>query len=636
MKRSLYITGLLLSLALILPRFTHAQTADEAQVIEDIIKRGVPGVQAVITADKNKTSAFPLVPISAPALEAPQSGITIFGYNTGITWNDLAMTLAKQVVNNILNSTIKWMNSGFPNGGPAYVSDPEGYFRNLGNGILGDELNKLSKGVLCSPFQAKVTLALRQASLGSDYSPQCTLSGIAKNYDNFINNFQEGGWSAFFDITQNDGNNPYGAFANAQISINNKVQASAEASTKELSWGQGFLSQKTCKKYNISKEDALKWLNDHPDDPLGVPPGFVAGKDFGACIEYGPILTPGATIKTHLDVSLPANNFIRQLVDADTFDKLLNALINGSIQRFVFGPNGLLGKSSSSVNSDTRSTGSQPVSPVSCSASVERATANEDVVSWFVTTSLSNAKVDIVWKDDSGTLNGKTGLMATTTYKTGGQFGASVTATITKIDDYGQPVTDPAPTTRVYSCSNVVKVSQYHPLQVSCSANTPRIAMSSAKTVSDPVTWTAKISGGSGKYTVVTWDGDQQVPPSLSGLPSKIFPYELTPEQVNLPSINWCYRSGEAGSATVPHLGSSCDDFAKSGVHSGVTIQKLSKDPAGTATNPLYTSTLTRVYFRDPKSNLGSVKANITVWDADNLLEPVTNYQCPAVPVLDN
>ena len=49
MKRNPYIIGILLSLVFIMPKVLHAQ---DATTIEEIIKRGVPGVQTIINADK--------------------------------------------------------------------------------------------------------------------------------------------------------------------------------------------------------------------------------------------------------------------------------------------------------------------------------------------------------------------------------------------------------------------------------------------------------------------------------------------------------------------------------------------------------------------------------------------------------
>lgn len=587
---------------------------------------------------------FPAVPITNPRQDAKETGIHVLGISIPISWNQLAITLGKTVLNQVVDSTVNWMNSGFDkNNNPAFVTDPGSFFGNIANGVVGEELDRLSHGVLCSPFQAKLIISIRQTNQGTQYSPQCTLSGIVKNYNNFINDFKEGGWDSFFAITQNDANNPFGAFINAELTINNKALASVNSATQEISWGSGFKSLRACKKYNGDGSNLQEWISNHLDDN-SYPPGYDPKFAPGACIEYEPVSTPGATIKSHLDEALPANNYIRQIVSADQFDKLLTALGNGLLRRFVTGPEGLLGKASAS--SDTSGTGqTNPTAPVTCSPSTQRATAGEDVITWSANSSYdSDTLVSFVWVDTysgaDGSVNGKSGASATTTYNTKGIKTASVTASIIKLDDIGQP-TDSA-LERTYQCANTVNVSVNHPLQVSCIADRPRITIPIGTDKSDPVTYTAKITGGSGVFTVIKWDGDQQVPPKASGLANTVFPYELTQELSNSPLITWCY--GDTGGVNfAQHTGKACDTyFANNGLkganfRTGVTQQKLTQDASSTPKLPVFNSTLSRIYFKADSGNLGAVKTTITVFDADELLEPITKFDCPAsaIPVLD-
>jgi hypothetical protein len=640
-SRSFIYLAVLLILALS-PFHTHAQS------LPDIPLPGVqliPGATKLIDLNKATINKIPTVPTNDLNANAKSSGIVIpfINLNIGVSWNQLALNISKIVVNQLVDKTVVWMQSGFE-GSPAYVADPKSYFGNLANGVLGDELNKLSKGVLCTPFQAKITLAIRKASVGGDYSPQCTLSGIVKNYDNFINSFQEGGWESWFAITQNSSNNPFGALADAQLTVNGKVDAEVSSASQEVAWGSGFKSQQLCKKKNISKEEALAWLNAHPDD-TSTPPGFVPGKDFGACIEYGDVMTPGATIKSHLDAVLPANAFLGQVLSAESFDKLLTALGNGLLQRFVFKGGGLLGKApAGSSGGGSGPTPTEPTNPITCSASIERATAKEDIVTWSYSSSFpQQTQVDVVWGDtytkDQGSINGQTGSSATTTYLVKGEKHAFVTASTTQLDDVGEYMPSTHKEGRVVDCSNTVKVSENHPLQVQCTVDTSRITIPPNADKSDGVTYTATIRGGSGSYTLIKWDGDQKTPPNASGLANTIFPYELTQAQSNLPAINWCY--GDTGGIVLPHTGSQCDAYYKlaglkgANMRTGVTVQKLTQDTTvSSPTFPVFNSTLSRIYFKDSKSNLGSVKATITVFDADPLLEQAV-HECPSVPVLD-
>lgn len=641
MMRTFTRTGALILLVLLVisPLHVDAQNIGIDQL---------PATMTLINRGKTALNFVPAVPTNDKS-NAKDLGISVLGVTIPISWNQLALTLAKTVVNQVVDSTAAWMASGFDKDhNPAFVVEPWRYFGNIGNGVLGDELNKLSKGVLCSPFQAKVVIAIRNANIGNTgYSPQCKLTGIVKNFDNFVksfNGFSDGGWNAFFAITQNSGNNPYGAFIDAQLQISNKVAVSVNSASKELDWGSGFKSQKECKKYNTSVEDVRKWLEAHPND-TSDPPGFDRDHAPGACLEYGPILTPGATLKSHLDEALPANVFLRQLTTADQFNKILTALGSGLLQRFVTGPKGLLGsKAVKAGGSDDDSGSVEPTSPVTCSASVTRATAKEDVVVWNATTAYdADTVTTFVWSDKTsptdGNLTGKKGASATTTYFTKGIKQAAVTASSTKLDELGNPIPN-SHIERTYTCSNTVTVSLNHPLQVSCVASTPRITIPIGVDKSEPVTYTATITGGSGKYTVIKWDGQQAVPPTTSGLANAIFPYELSEAQTNATTTTWCYGNTPTGTG---HMGTLCDAYYKqyglkgNAMRTGVTLQTLFKDAtSSTPTLPVYTASLSRIYFRD-KDNLGSVNTTITIFDDDVLLEPVTKKECPVtpIPVLD-
>ncbi|MDB5194815.1 MAG: hypothetical protein JWN50_829 [Parcubacteria group bacterium] len=558
----------------------------------------LPAIQTTITGANSILNQIPTVPTNDLKQNAVNTGIVIpfININIGISWNQLALDVSKIVVNQIVDSTVRWFQSGFPDGGPAYVADPKSYFGSLANGVVGDELGKLSNGVLCSPFQAKITLAIRQATVGGDYSPQCTLTGIVKNYDNFINNFQEGGWDAFFAITQNTANNPYGAFADAQLTINNKVEAEVNSATQEIAWGSGFKSEKSCLQYNVTKEVALKYLNDNPNGST-LPPGYDPKYDFGACIRYGDVMTPGSTLKSHLDVALPANTFLGQVVSADSFSKLLTALGNGLIQRFVTGKNGLLGKSSN--GSSNPGGGSNTVPTISCSANVTRATVNEDTVTWSVGGIGGQTASSIIWSGDEGLTGSST--FVSTVYTTPGTKSAIVTASTTNLDNLGAFITGTHKSSTV-TCTNNVTVSPYHPLSVSCSPSVSHIAPNI------PVKWIATITGGSGTFERIQWDGQQGTVPKASGDAARMWPQNNT----TAPHITWSwFGDGNTGVTTEDNT--------------------TTFTAAGTTT----TSIVTRVYLRD-KTHIGSADGKITVIDRDTTVQPVTNQACNGSIFIDD
>src|SRR4029079_7200514 len=110
--------------------------------------------------------------------------IPILGITIPISWDQIAIDIAKLFLERIVDSTVDWINNGFE-GNPAFVSNPAGYFRDIADGIAGNFIYGSDVGFLCSPFQdsLRVSLALSYARSAGRYNrtPQCTLSGIVGN-----------------------------------------------------------------------------------------------------------------------------------------------------------------------------------------------------------------------------------------------------------------------------------------------------------------------------------------------------------------------------------------------------------------------------------------------------------------------
>ena len=160
----------------------------------------------------------------------------------------IARTVAQQAIQKLTAQTVNWINSGFK-GNPAYVTDPGQFFLDIGDREASRFLSTAGMSNLCSPFQAKVRLALVKnylAETGGNYS--CTLSRVKNNYEQFVNDFSQGGWDGWFEVTQNANNNPYGSYLSAQNSLYEQLASEQERYKDQLEWGQGFLSyeKETC------------------------------------------------------------------------------------------------------------------------------------------------------------------------------------------------------------------------------------------------------------------------------------------------------------------------------------------------------------------------------------------------------
>ncbi len=263
---------------------------------------------------------------AAAALKNKQVGITIFGIPVpGTSWDAIAGVIVRVIIDNIVQSTVTWINNGFE-GNPAFVTDPEQYFTDIADGVAGDFIAGSDLNFLCSPFQAQIRIAL-QKSITRPGRFQCTLTEVVGNIDNFVNDFSEGGWDGWFAMTQNNQNNPYGAYIDAKLELDSRVARAVGLKKEQLDWGSGFLSTSDCLEYEQIGGNSGSEID-------------TGGSQTGECIRRGPIKTPGVVIASQLENVLGTG--IRQLELADDFDTLIGALVGQLLQKTVFSARGLL------------------------------------------------------------------------------------------------------------------------------------------------------------------------------------------------------------------------------------------------------------------------------------------------------
>jgi hypothetical protein len=254
----------------------------------------------------------------------------------------VAWTLVNVVIERMAASTVNWINSGFE-GSPAFVTNPSAYFTDIGDKIAGQYIfSNPNLNFLCGPISAKIRLALAQNYL-NERVWQCTLTEVGRNIEDFMDDFSNGGWDSFFEITQNQHMNPIGAYLQAESEMFEQIASEKDLADKDLLQGKGFLSYKKC------KENATKIC-------MGVDAS-------GNCADYDcaeadkETLTPGSVISDQLNNVLNTGN--NKLAAADEINEIVSALLNQLINHVVGGiGSGLRGLSGSDSN-DSQSFTSQ-------------------------------------------------------------------------------------------------------------------------------------------------------------------------------------------------------------------------------------------------------------------------------------
>ena len=156
----------------------------------------------------------------------------------------LMRTIAKAVLQQITSSIVNWINSGF-NGKPSFVTNFNQFFNNVGDQAAGEFIRGTGLAFLCSPFQMQIRIAIAQ-SYARRGAASCTLTGVIKNINSFMNgNFSQGGWGGLLQFTTIPTNNPFGAYAYAQIGLQSSINSAQNNARNNLSPG-GFISLQKC------------------------------------------------------------------------------------------------------------------------------------------------------------------------------------------------------------------------------------------------------------------------------------------------------------------------------------------------------------------------------------------------------
>jgi hypothetical protein len=275
------------------------------------------------------TSIYTLQAGSA-ARNAGKDNITFMGC--------IVNTIAKAALAQITASTVNWINSGF-NGQPSFVNNFQNFFGNVADLAAGQFIQGSGLAFLCSPFQLQIKIAIAQAYANRS-AQSCTLTKVVGNVNNFMNgNFSAGGWGGLLSFTTVPTNNPYGAFAYAQVGLVT-AQNQALQNAKNNITPNGFLAlqQVNCNGNTSFKSAA-------GNGPVSNPQAAAAGgaQTSGGCTTS--ITTPGHVIEDSLSGVLKSP--LDQLGLANDLDQIISALTTQLMTRVL--QNGLTSVSQTST-----------------------------------------------------------------------------------------------------------------------------------------------------------------------------------------------------------------------------------------------------------------------------------------------
>lgn len=247
----------------------------------------------------------------------------------------VASVVAKTLTKKLTAKTVNWINNGFK-GNPGYITNPKQFFLDIGDNVASDFLSQSGVNQLCSPFSAQVRLALVKNYLGEDENYSCTLSILRDNYEAFTQDFTQGGWGGWFEVTQNAQNNPYGSYLATKNRLAIQIGTQKSQEQKELDLSGGILNLKKC-------PDGAEFV-----DPVSLR---------RICSVEEISVTPGTFINDQLKKSLGTG--WAQLEAADELNEIVTALMTQLIEQVAGNAEGLLGASKPDPTKGNRSLATQ-------------------------------------------------------------------------------------------------------------------------------------------------------------------------------------------------------------------------------------------------------------------------------------
>ncbi len=235
----------------------------------------------------------------------------------------IAYTLAKQALTQVTNKTLNWVNTGF-GGNPFYVRNIDSFLGSIKNDQIRDYI-RIADNINTNNgdgVSVGVTNKIIEMLTGRSAGIPVPSTQSEQKYDAFTKDFTQGGWDAWYNMTQL-GENPIAGVLTTSQQLGKNIGQQQINTKAEVSQGNGFLSQKQCVAW-----EPLTASNDYlEEDATGTK----------VCTKYETV-TPGSVIAAQTQTV--TNSSTRQLEAADElnevlgafFDSLLNKLFNKGLQ----------------------------------------------------------------------------------------------------------------------------------------------------------------------------------------------------------------------------------------------------------------------------------------------------------------
>jgi len=243
--------------------------------------------------------------------------------------NQIAWGIAKMLVHKLTEQIVMMIRTGGQGGGPLFVQDWNGFLLDAADQASGVFIKELNLTQLCEPFAPRLRLIFAGGRRSLQERYRCTVSTVMGNIQSFFNDFNNGGWQRWIELTQVQ-NNPYGQYLGLLEEKEKREALGVQKSLNEAMSANGFLGISECENVDLRTVDF---------EGTGETPESVTA-------ERCKIVSPGEFLKNRLFGA--ENSDIEQLNLADSFNEIIFAAFQTMIQT-LFSSGGL---ASSDIRSD--------------------------------------------------------------------------------------------------------------------------------------------------------------------------------------------------------------------------------------------------------------------------------------------
>lgn len=240
----------------------------------------------------------------------------------------IANTLAKQALAQVTNKTLAWINTGL-DGNPFFVTNTNSFLNSIKTEEVrryigvADNINRGDGSAVGADVTNKIIEMITGRSNPISSGPT---TPAQQAYENFTNDFTNGGWDAWYRMTQL-GENPIAGVLTTSEQLGRNIAQQQQNAREEVNRNGGYRSKTECEKYaNVPGPDDDPSLSLNPDGSL-------------RCLEYK-VVTPGSAIQAQANTVLTSST--RQLEAADELNEVLGAFFDNMLNKLIQrGLNGL-------------------------------------------------------------------------------------------------------------------------------------------------------------------------------------------------------------------------------------------------------------------------------------------------------